>query len=85
MRRREFIKLGVGSAVVWPLSLRAQEAGRTYRIAYLTLGGSQDTAIVKQRLNELGYSEGKNLIFDHRSAEGACLSWPLNLRQRTPM
>jgi hypothetical protein len=25
---------------------------------------------VKQRLNELGYSEGKNLIFDYRSAEG---------------
>jgi putative ABC transport system substrate-binding protein len=70
MRRREFIKLGVGSAVVWPLSLRAPEAGRTYRIAYLTLAGGQDAAIVKQRLNELGYSEGKNLIFDHRSAEG---------------
>jgi putative tryptophan/tyrosine transport system substrate-binding protein len=53
-----------------PLSLRAQEAGRTYRIAYLTLAGGQDAAIVKQRLNELGYSERKNLIFDHRSAEG---------------
>jgi putative ABC transport system substrate-binding protein len=26
--------------------------------------------IVKQRLNELGYSEGKNLTFDYRSAEG---------------
>jgi putative tryptophan/tyrosine transport system substrate-binding protein len=70
MRRREFLKLSVGSAVVWPLSLRAQEAGRTYRIAYLTLAGGQDAAIVKQRLNELGYGEGKNLIFDHRSAEG---------------
>jgi putative tryptophan/tyrosine transport system substrate-binding protein len=70
MRRREFLKLGVGSAIVWPLYLRAQEAGRTYRIAYLTLAGGQDAAIVKQRLNELGYSEGKNLIFDHRSAEG---------------
>jgi putative ABC transport system substrate-binding protein len=70
MKRREFIKLGVGSVVVWPLSLRAQEAGRTYRIAYLTLAGGQDAAIVKQRLDELGYSEGKNLIFDYRSAEG---------------
>jgi putative ABC transport system substrate-binding protein len=70
MRRREFIKLGVGSAVVWPLSLRAQEAGRSYRVAYLTLAGGQDAVIVKQRLNELGYSEGKNLIFDYRSAEG---------------
>ena len=25
---------------------------------------------MKQRLNELGYREGKNLIFDYRSAEG---------------
>ena len=70
MRRRAFIKLGVGSAVVWPLYLRAQETGKTYRIAYLTLAGGQDAAIVKQRLNELGYSEGKNLIFDYRSGEG---------------
>ena len=70
MRRRAFIKLGVGSAVVWPLYLRAQETGRTYRIAYLTLAGGQDAAIVKQRLNELGYSEGKNLMFDYRSGEG---------------
>src|SRR6478672_9925490 len=70
MRRRAFIKLGVGSAVVWPLYLRAQETGKTYRIAYLTLAGGQDAVIVKQRLKELGYSEGKNLIFDYRSAEG---------------
>jgi putative tryptophan/tyrosine transport system substrate-binding protein len=70
MRRRAFIKLGVGSAVVWPLYLRARETGKTYRIAYLTLAGGQDAAIVKQRLNELGYSEGKNLIFDYRSGEG---------------
>ena len=35
-----------------------------------SLAGGQDAVIVKQRLNELGYSEGKNLIFDYRSAEG---------------
>ena len=70
MRRREFIKLGVGSAVVWPLPLRAQEAGKSYRVTYLALVGGQDVMIVKQRLNELGYSEGKNLMFDYRSAEG---------------
>jgi putative tryptophan/tyrosine transport system substrate-binding protein len=70
MRRRKFIKLGVASAVAWPLSLRAQEAGRSYRVAYLSLAGSQDAVIVKQRLNELGYNEGRNLMFDYRSAEG---------------
>src|SRR5271169_5208471 len=70
MRRREFIKLVVGSAVVWPLPLRAQDAGKSYRVAYLSLAGGQDGEIVKQRLSELGYLEGKNLIFDYRSAEG---------------
>ena len=56
--------------MAWPPPLRAQEAGKSYRVAYLTLVGGQDAVIVKQRLNELGYREGKNLIFDYRSAEG---------------
>jgi len=43
---------------------------RSYRIAYLALLAGPDSMIVKQRLGELGYSEGKNLIFDYRSAEG---------------
>ena len=70
MRRREFVTLLSGAAVAWSLPLRAQEAGKSYRVAYLTLAGGQDAVIVKQRLNELGYREGKNLIFDYRSAEG---------------
>src|SRR6476660_5775319 len=70
MRRREFVALLAGAAVAWPMPLRAQEAGKSYRVAYLTLAGGQDAVIVKQRLNELGYSEGKNLIFDYRSGEG---------------
>ena len=77
MRRREFIKLVVGSTVVWPLPLYAQEAGKSYRVAYLTLSADQDVVIVKQRLNELGYSEGKNLMFDYRSAEGRLERLPL--------
>ena len=70
MRRREFVTFLGGAAVAWPVPLRAQEAGKSYRVAYLTLAGGQDAVIVKQRLKELGYNEGKNLIFDYRSAEG---------------
>src|SRR4029077_13655506 len=70
MRRREFVTLLGGAAVAWPMPLRAQEAGKSYRVAYLALVGGQDAVIVRQRLNELGYSEGKNLIFDYRSAAG---------------
>jgi hypothetical protein len=41
-----------------------------YRLAYLALTSDQDAMIVKQRLDELGYGEGNNLMFDSRSAEG---------------
>ena len=70
VKRREFITLIGRSAAAWPLAARAQELTRSYRVAYLALAGDQDALIVKQRLDELGYSEGKNFIFDFRSAEG---------------
>ncbi len=70
MRRREFITLIGGAAVAGPLAARAQQPTKSYRLAYLALLGDLDAVIVKQRLAELGYAEGKNLIFDFRSAEG---------------
>ena len=70
MRRREFIGALGGAAVTWPLVARAQPAAKSYRVAYLGLLGDQDAVIIRQRLDELGYIEGKNLIFDFRSAEG---------------
>jgi putative tryptophan/tyrosine transport system substrate-binding protein len=71
LKRREFITLLGGAAVAWPLAARAQQAGRvSSRVAYLALVAGLDSAVVKQRLDELGYAEGKNLIFDLRSAEG---------------
>jgi putative ABC transport system substrate-binding protein len=70
MRRREFI-VGAGSAAAaLPFAAHAQQPAKSYRVAYLALVSDQDALIVRQRLNELGYSEGKNLIFDIRSAEG---------------
>jgi putative tryptophan/tyrosine transport system substrate-binding protein len=67
MKRRQFIA-GIGMTVVLPAY--AQQAARQRRVAYLSLLGNQDALILKQRLGELGYAEGKNLIFDFRSAEG---------------
>ena len=67
--RRKFFGL-LGSAAAWPFGARAQQAAKSYRVAYLALLGDQDALIVKQRLDELGYADGKNLIFDFRSAEG---------------
>jgi putative ABC transport system substrate-binding protein len=70
MRRRDLLALLGAAAVASPWELRAQQAKKSYRVAYLALAGDQDALIVKRRLDELGYSEGRNLIFDFRTAEG---------------
>jgi putative tryptophan/tyrosine transport system substrate-binding protein len=74
MRRRDFVSLlggtAAAAAIARPLPLRAQPLTRAYRVAYLALAGDRDAMIVKQRLEELGYSETRNLMFDLRSAQG---------------
>jgi putative ABC transport system substrate-binding protein len=70
MRRRDFIALIPGAAIAWPMPLHAQQSAKYSRVAYLALAGDEDAAVVKRRLDELGYHEGKNLIFDFRTAEG---------------
>jgi putative ABC transport system substrate-binding protein len=59
--------------VLLPLAVRAQQAGKPYRIAYLALLSGEDNTFAKpvlQRLEELGYREGKSMIWDYRSADG---------------
>jgi putative ABC transport system substrate-binding protein len=67
-KRRQFIML-LGGAAALPVAAFAQQVQKSYRLAYLALAGDQDAVIVRYRLAELGYAEGKNLIFDFRSAE----------------
>jgi putative tryptophan/tyrosine transport system substrate-binding protein len=72
MQRREFIT-ALGGAALWPLATLAQEAPKAYRIAYLALLPGERTTLAKvflQRLHDFGYDEGKNLLFEYRSAEG---------------
>lgn len=69
-QRRDVLVLLSGAAVAWPLKTSAQASDRAYRVAYLTFVGDRDAVIVKQRLTELGYIEGRNLVFDFRSAQG---------------
>jgi putative ABC transport system substrate-binding protein len=63
MRRREFLGLVSGAAAAWPVMARAQEAGRTYRIGFLTPVPRNSPAYVaffdELRLN--GFIEGQNL------------------------
>ena len=71
MRQREVLGL-VAGAVVWPLAVRAQNAGR-YRVPYLAFSGEDDggyALVFAARLRELGLIEGQNLTLIYRSAEG---------------
>ena len=68
MKRREFIGLVVGVTGACTFAARAQS--KKYRVAMLTLEQGEDTSQFSGPLRELGYVEGKNLIFEHRSAEG---------------
>src|SRR4051812_16589331 len=75
MRRRQFLGFlgGVTTAAVWPHASPAQQPLKPYRVGYLALLPGEGTTLAKiflQRLQELGYSEGKNMVFDYRSAEG---------------
>lgn len=60
-----------GALLATPLLARAQQAGRTYRIAYVSVGrpGPQPPAFMLG-LRDLGYVEGQNLIVERRYAEG---------------
>src|SRR5690242_11069068 len=63
MRRREFITLLAGAAAAWPLAVRAQDNGRTYRLGFLlpsSRHGVVDAFFDELRLN--GFVEGKNLV-----------------------
>ena len=72
MRRREFITLVGGAAVVWPLAARAQQADRIPLIGVATPLSADDpesrarlTAFV-QTLQELGWIVGRNVRIEYR-------------------
>jgi putative ABC transport system substrate-binding protein len=74
MRRRDFITLVGGSAVAWPLALRAQQSGQMRRIGvlmgYAESGSSGQNLIAAFRdgLQKLGWTEGRNTRIDIRWA-----------------
>jgi putative tryptophan/tyrosine transport system substrate-binding protein len=65
--RREFIKLFGGAAAVWPVAVRAQQT----RKPIIGLLGSTTPSVEKQRvagfaqrLGELGWIEGRNIVIE---------------------
>src|SRR5215813_657199 len=76
MRRREFAILLGGGIAAWAVRARAQPAGSVRRVAAL-FGIANDQegkirfAAFRDRLNALGWVEGKNLQLDLRWAAGS--------------
>ena len=69
MRRRDFIGLAGWAAVVCPVALKAQQANKVYRIGTISAGVRLNSGDLQQSLSELGWIEGKNLIYERRYAE----------------
>jgi putative tryptophan/tyrosine transport system substrate-binding protein len=73
VRRRDFITLlGGAAAVAWPPAARAQQAGKVWRIGYLSgqYGPNDLSQSFVKGLRELGYVEGQNLNVEYRFAMG---------------
>lgn len=68
-RRCVILALGAGM-VVWPLMGRAQRPEKIHRVGALWTGSATSTTVraFKQGLRDLGYVEGRNIVFEERSA-----------------
>jgi putative ABC transport system substrate-binding protein len=76
MRRREFITLGGGAAIAWPLTARAQQGKRMRRVGVLMPYAANDpqaqtrNAAFLQALQQLGWTVGNNVQIDYRWSAG---------------
>jgi putative tryptophan/tyrosine transport system substrate-binding protein len=76
LRRRDFITLLGGAAVVWPLAARAQQSERVRRIGVLMslaaddLDGQARVATFRQVMEQLGWNDDRNVRIDIRWAAG---------------
>jgi putative ABC transport system substrate-binding protein len=68
VKRRTFIA-GLGSAAAWPIATRAQQGDRVRRIGVLSSGNTSVSAFT-QALAGLGWTVGRNVQIDLRSAGG---------------
>jgi putative ABC transport system substrate-binding protein len=73
MDRRTFF-FGLTGTLAAPLAVKAQPAGKAYRIGTLTTSpadrASHFIVAFEERLRELGYVKGSNVTYEHRFAGG---------------
>jgi putative ABC transport system substrate-binding protein len=79
MRRRELVALLGGTALAWPLAVRAQQPP-TPVVGFLRAdtpaAGAEVVAAFRKGLSEAGFDEGRNVAIEYR--------WALNDRDRMP-
>jgi putative tryptophan/tyrosine transport system substrate-binding protein len=79
--KRRAILAGLGGTFAWPLAVRAQPAGKVFKVGlvFTTSPVSEmigpdpihpHVRVFIQALRDLGYVEGQNLVLECRSAEG---------------
>jgi putative tryptophan/tyrosine transport system substrate-binding protein len=72
--RRAFISALAGSLLAAPLAAGAQQVGKVWRVGYLEYAYptyARDLETFRQRLRELGYVEGRNLVIESRVADSS--------------
>jgi putative ABC transport system substrate-binding protein len=90
MRRREFITLIGGIAILWPLAVRGQQSDHVRRIGVFVNTpasspvGKARVAVFQQALQELGWTGGKRLEVDYRWRDGHAASTAADLVKLAP-
>ena len=75
MRRRDFIKVVIDSAMAWPLAAHAQQ-GERMRLIGVLMGAAVETdqqaglAVFKETLHQLGWIDGHNVRVEVRWTRG---------------
>ena len=73
MRRRDVVTLLVAASVLVPRAAHAQKtSAKVYRLGLLQPGAPPEPLVdaLTERLHELGYREGNNIVYEYRWAEG---------------
>ena len=73
MRRRDVLAAVAGTAAIWPSSLAAQLTSQRPRVGVLVYGTPDRDASIQaflKSMRELGYTDGQNITYEFRSAEG---------------
>jgi len=74
MNRRRFLRTVSATLLTVPLAAEAQTTAKAYRIGFILTATENETSYLfkalDEGLRELGYVDGRNVVFERRFAEG---------------